>query len=68
MWLRRVTAAWQQARISNFDYLLYLNFAAGGWVGAQPCVLRGGEGVGGGGPVAWVGLRSGWCSAVLPAR
>lgn len=28
-WLPRVTAAWQHARISNFDYLLYLNFAAG---------------------------------------
>lgn len=28
-WLRRVTAAWQHARISNFDYLLYLNLAAG---------------------------------------
>lgn len=30
-WLRRVTAAWQQAKISNFDYLLYLNLAAGRW-------------------------------------
>ncbi|MEW5307948.1 MAG: hypothetical protein WDW36_010315 [Sanguina aurantia] len=28
-WLPRVTAAWQHARISNFDYLLYLNLAAG---------------------------------------
>lgn len=28
-WLRRVTSAWQQARITNFDYLLYLNLAAG---------------------------------------
>lgn len=29
-WLRRVTAAWQRGAITNFDYLLYLNFAAGG--------------------------------------
>lgn len=28
-WLRRVTYAWQQGRLSNFDYLLYLNLAAG---------------------------------------
>lgn len=28
-WLHRVTSAWQQARVSNFDYLLYLNMAAG---------------------------------------
>ena len=28
-WLRRVTAAWQRGALSNFDYLLYLNFAAG---------------------------------------
>jgi hypothetical protein len=28
-WLHRVTAAWQSGRVSNFDYLLYLNLAAG---------------------------------------
>jgi len=28
-WLPRVTAAWQAGRVSNFDYLLYLNLAAG---------------------------------------
>ncbi|GLI70367.1 hypothetical protein VaNZ11_015146 [Volvox africanus] len=28
-WLRKVTAAWQRGALSNFDYLLYLNFAAG---------------------------------------
>jgi hypothetical protein len=28
-WLRRVTLAWQQGRLTNFDYLLYLNLAAG---------------------------------------
>jgi hypothetical protein len=28
-WLGRVTAAWQRSRISNFDYLLYCNLAAG---------------------------------------
>ncbi|GAX76319.1 hypothetical protein CEUSTIGMA_g3765.t1 [Chlamydomonas eustigma] len=28
-WLRRVTAAWQHGKVSNFDYLLYLNLAAG---------------------------------------
>ncbi len=28
-WLPRVMAAWQAGRISNFAYLLYLNFAAG---------------------------------------
>jgi factor associated with neutral sphingomyelinase activation len=28
-WLGRVTAAWQRGRLSNFDYLLYCNLAAG---------------------------------------
>lgn len=28
-WLSKVTAAWQQARISNMEYLLFLNLAAG---------------------------------------
>ncbi len=28
-WLNRVVVAWQRGTISNFDYLLYLNFAAG---------------------------------------
>lgn len=28
-WLQRVTAAWQYGRISNLDYLLYCNLAAG---------------------------------------
>ncbi|GFH12603.1 uncharacterized protein HaLaN_08316, partial [Haematococcus lacustris] len=28
-WLHKVTAAWQAGRVSNFDYLLYLNLAAG---------------------------------------
>ena len=28
-WLRRVTAAWQSGRLSNLDYLLFLNLAAG---------------------------------------
>ncbi|KAL4553379.1 hypothetical protein Ndes2526B_g03242 [Nannochloris sp. 'desiccata'] len=28
-WLQRVTAAWQHGLISNFDYLLYCNLAAG---------------------------------------
>lgn len=28
-WLHKVTAAWQAARVSNFDYLMYLNLAAG---------------------------------------
>jgi len=28
-WLKRVTAAWQRGKISNFDYLLYCNLAAG---------------------------------------
>ncbi|GMH42025.1 hypothetical protein BSKO_09944 [Bryopsis sp. KO-2023] len=28
-WLMKVTRAWQLGRISNFDYLLYLNLAAG---------------------------------------
>ena len=28
-WLRRITAAWQHGALSNFDYLLYLNLAAG---------------------------------------
>ena len=28
-WLQRVTAAWQHGRITNFDYLLYCNLAAG---------------------------------------
>jgi factor associated with neutral sphingomyelinase activation len=28
-WLHRVMMAWQLGRISNFDYLLYLNLAAG---------------------------------------
>jgi hypothetical protein len=37
-WLRRVTAAWQQAKVSNFDYLLYLNLAAGRWVVAVVAV------------------------------
>ena len=31
-WLRRVTAAWQQGRVCNFDYLLYLNLAAGEYI------------------------------------
>jgi ATP phosphoribosyltransferase regulatory subunit HisZ len=28
-WLGRVMLAWQLGKVSNFDYLLYLNFAAG---------------------------------------
>ncbi len=28
-WLCRVVAAWQAGRVSNLDYLLYLNLAAG---------------------------------------
>ena len=28
-WLQRVTAAWQRGRVSNRDYLLFLNLAAG---------------------------------------
>lgn len=28
-WLQRVTRAWQVGKVSNFDYLLYLNLAAG---------------------------------------
>ncbi len=45
-WLHKVTAAWQAAHISNFDYLLYLNLAAGepgvmlyvrGWGHASSC-------------------------------
>ena len=28
-WLPRVTSAWQSGRVSNFDYLLYINLAAG---------------------------------------
>ena len=28
-WLKRVTLCWQQGALSNFDYLLYLNLAAG---------------------------------------
>jgi factor associated with neutral sphingomyelinase activation len=28
-WLQRVTAAWQAGRLSNLDYLLFLNLAAG---------------------------------------
>jgi hypothetical protein len=28
-WLRRVTLAWQRGRLTNFDYLMYLNLAAG---------------------------------------
>ena len=28
-WLGRVVAAWQAGRVSNLDYLLYLNLAAG---------------------------------------
>ena len=28
-WLPSVTAAWQEGRVSNFDYLMYLNLAAG---------------------------------------
>lgn len=28
-WLRRVTGAWQAGRLSNLDYLLFLNLAAG---------------------------------------
>ena len=28
-WLPRVTAAWQHGRLSNFEYLLYCNLAAG---------------------------------------
>ena len=28
-WLKRITAAWQHGAISDFDYLLYLNLAAG---------------------------------------
>jgi factor associated with neutral sphingomyelinase activation len=28
-WLPRVTAAWVAGRLTNFDYLLYLNLAAG---------------------------------------
>lgn len=28
-WLPKVTAAWQSGRVSNFDYLLYINLAAG---------------------------------------
>lgn len=30
-WLPRVTAAWVAGRLTNFDYLLYLNLAAGRW-------------------------------------
>lgn len=28
-WLRRVTAAWQRGHITNFEYLMYCNLAAG---------------------------------------
>lgn len=28
-WLARVTAAWQLGHISNFEYLMFLNLAAG---------------------------------------
>ncbi len=28
-WVRRVAGAWQAGRLSNLDYLLYLNLAAG---------------------------------------
>lgn len=28
-WLQRVMMAWQLGKVSNFDYLLYLNLAAG---------------------------------------
>ena len=28
-WLAKVTGAWQAAKISNLDYLLYCNLAAG---------------------------------------
>ena len=28
-WLQRVTSAWQHGRITNLDYLLYCNLAAG---------------------------------------
>ena len=28
-WLQRVTAAWQQGKLSNLDYLLFCNLAAG---------------------------------------
>lgn len=28
-WLPRITAAWQHGRLTNFDYLLYCNLAAG---------------------------------------
>ncbi len=28
-WLRRVTAAWQAGKVSNLDYLLFCNLAAG---------------------------------------
>ena len=28
-WLQRVTAAWRRGHVSNFDYLLYCNLAAG---------------------------------------
>ena len=28
-WLAKVTGAWQAGRISNLDYLLYCNLAAG---------------------------------------
>lgn len=29
MWLQRVTGAWQAGKISNLDYLLFCNLAAG---------------------------------------
>ena len=28
-WLQKVTAAWQQGKLSNLDYLLFCNLAAG---------------------------------------
>lgn len=41
-WLQRVAAAWQHGRVSNFDYLLYLNLAAGAELGAvfAPCAIK----------------------------